>query len=149
MAGTDFNLGVRNTFYQLFFDQYVGAGGAGAPTYQNTAGYLSSDGITGALYFDLWENNVAGSGAIILEGTDNVAPPTGSHAAFWTPVGYQAVVANGTTGTTLSRAQGAVTLTQNTLTRLQVLDFYRFMRARVTSNGSSASLSAAMYGIPN
>jgi hypothetical protein len=149
MAGTDFNLGIRNTFYQLFFDQYIAAGGAGAPTYQNTLGYLSSDGITGYLYWDLWENNVAASGAIIIEGTDNIAPPAGSHATFWSPVGYYAEVANGTTGTTLARAQGAVTLTQNTLTRLHVLDFYKFMRARVSSNASSASLSAAMYGVPN
>lgn len=148
MAGIDINLGRQNTLYAVFFDQYTGAGGSGAPTYaQVSAGYLSSDGINGALYWDLWENNVAGSGAIIIEGTDDLAPA--GHAAFWSAVGYYAIVANGTTQTTLTRAATAVTLNQNTYTRLQILDGYRYMRARVTSNGSSASLSAAMYGVCN
>ena len=130
----------------IFFDQYIGAGGSGAPTYQNTAGYLSTDGYNGAIYWDLWENNVAGSGAIIIEGTDLLTVKAASYSgALWVPVGYYAIVANGTTGTSLSRAATAVTLTQNTLTRLQMLDAYPYMRARVTSNASSASLSAALY----
>lgn len=141
------NLGVQQTLSTIFFDQYVGAGGAGAPTYQNTAGYIVTDGINGALYWDLWENNVAASGAIIIEGCNNLAPA--GHAAFWSPVGYYTIVANGTTGTSLTRAAIAVTLTQNTLTRLQILDSYAYMRARVTSNASSASLSAQMYATPS
>jgi hypothetical protein len=142
-------LGIRPGNWTLFFDQYVGAGGAGAPTYQNTAGYISTDGYPTAQYWYLWENNVAGSGAIIIEGCDLINVPSGSRAANWQPVGYLPTVANGTTATTLTRVQGtAVTLTQNTVTKLQVSDFYRFMRARVTSNASNASLSAAFYGIP-
>jgi hypothetical protein len=141
-------LGIRPGNYALFFDQYIGAGGAGAPTYQNTLGYLSTDGWPTAMYWDLWENNVAGSGAIIIEGTDQLAYASGA-TVVWQAVGYYPVVAAGVTATTLTRVQGtAVTLTQNKPTRLQVLDFYRFMRARVTSNASAASLSAAFYGIP-
>jgi hypothetical protein len=142
------SLSARTSRYIVFFDQYIGAGGAGAPTYQNTAGYIATDGFPTFQVWDLWENNVAGSGAIIIEGTDQLSHASGN-TLVWSPVGYYPLVANGTTATTLTRVQGtAVTLTQNTVTRLQVLDFYRFMRARVTSNGSSASLSAAYYGIP-
>jgi hypothetical protein len=144
MAGTDLNLGRQSTLYTQFFDGYTG--GAATPT-TVALGYLLSDGINGALYWDLWENNVAGSGAIIIEGTDEIAE-TGE-TQFWSAVGYYAIVTNGTAQSTLTRAVTAVTLTQNTLTRLQMLDAYMFMRARVTANGSSASLSAAMYGIPN
>jgi hypothetical protein len=138
MAGNDISLGRQNTAYTVFFDQYVG--GAATPT-TVAAGYLLSDGINGALYWNLWENNVAGSGAILIEGTDDLV--------HWSPVGYYTIVANGTTSDSLSRAHAAVTLTQNTFTRLQMLDAYRYMRARVTSNGSSASLSAAMWGVAN
>jgi hypothetical protein len=150
-AASIVNPGPKQTAYVLFFDQYVGAGGSGAPTYQNALGYLNADGYANLVFWDLWENNVAGSGAIIIEGADRLALGTGSAGSFglWQPVGYYPLVANGTTATTLTRVQGtAVTLTQNTFTRLQVLDFYQFYRARVTSNASSASLSAAFYAIP-
>lgn len=155
------NLGAQASLYELFFDQYTGAGGSGAPIYPsakayNANGYAAGDGYGGLLYWDLWENNVAGSGAIIIEGTDLAGVTPGSayagsafSGAIWVPVGYYAIVANGVTATTLTRAQGAVTLTQNTLTRLQILDAYAYMRARVTSNVSSASLSALLYGIAN
>lgn len=144
-TGTESNLGRQNTSVVLFFDQYTGAGGSGAPTYaQVSAGYISTDGFNGFVYWNLWENNVAGSGAIIVEGTDDLAPLSGI-GAIWSPVGYYTIVSAGTTQTTLTRAQGAVTLTQNKLTRLQCLDAYQYMRARVTSNASSASLTALMY----
>lgn len=138
--GNVVNLGVQQTVQIMFFDQYTGA--AATPTTVSN-GYIVTDGINGGLYWDLWENNVAAGGAIIIEGCNNLAPA--GHAAFWTPVGYYTIVANGTTGTSLTRAAIAVTLTQNTLTRLQMLDAYAYMRARVTANSSSASLSAQMY----
>lgn len=140
------NLGRQNSNGVLFFDQYKGAGGSGAPTYSVTAGYIPTDGFNGAIYWDLWENDVAGSGAIIIEGTDLLTVSAAAYTgALWVPVGYYTIVANGTTGTTLTRAASAVTLTTNTLTRLQCLDAYTYMRARVTSNASSASLSAYCY----
>lgn len=164
------NLGIQAGVYQLFFDQYTGAGGSAAPIYStakayNALGWVSSDGVNGYISWTLWENNVAASGAIIIEGTDvagastdstpaNTQPGTpysGSamSGALWVPVGYYTIVANGVTQTTLTRAQGAVTLTRNTVTKLQILDAYPYLRARVTSNASSASLSALMFGMAN
>ena len=154
-----YNLGAQASVFQGFFDQFTGTG---TPTTASNnsgytaAGYVLTDGVNGAIYWDLWENNVAGAGAIIIEGAPFLTVPSGALAGAagstttqWVPVGYYAIVANGVTATTLARAITAVTLTQNTLTRLQVLDAYPYMRARVTSNASSASLSARIYAVPN
>ena len=159
---TERNLGRQSSVYQFFFDQYTGA--AGVPTSGASAksftsvGYLLTDGINGAIYWDLFENNVAAGGAIIVEGADILpaAVPSGalqgaagSANTVWVPVGYYTIIAAGVAQATLTRAVTAVTLTQNTLTRLQILDAYPYMRARVTANASSASLSALVYGIAN
>lgn len=152
------NLGTQWSTYQSFFDQFTGTGtpttSAGNAGF-TTAGYLVTDGLNGALYWDLWENNVAAGGAVIIEGAPFLTVPSGALAGAagstttqWVPVGYYAIVTNGTASATLARAVTAVTLTQNTLTRLQVLDAYPYMRARVTANASSASLSARLYAIP-
>ena len=156
------NLGRQSSIYHSFFDQYTG--GAGVPTSGASAkgftalGYEYTDGVNGAIYWDLFENNVAAGGAIIIEGADLLpaAVPSGalqgaagSANTVWVPVGYYLIVSNGVAQATLTRAITAVTLTQNTLTKLQILDAYPYMRARVTANASSASLSALMYAIAN
>ena len=153
------NLGVQATLVSPFFDQFTGTG---TPTTNasnqgfTAAGYVITDGCNGAIYWDLWENNVAAGGAVIIEGAPLLTIPSGAMAGAagsvntqWVPVGYYTIVAGGVAQTSLARAQGAVTLVQNTLTRLQVLDAYPFMRARVTANGSSASLSASLYAVPS
>ena len=109
--------------------------------------FINTSGLNGAIMFELIENNIAGSGQITLEGSfQNTAGLTGS-SALWYPLGYYTIVSNGTTSDTLTRAHAAITLTQNGRYVLQVLDAYPYMRARVNSNGSSASLTVNVYSM--
>ena len=99
-SGSMINLDKQNTALVTFFDQYTG--GAGTPT-QQTNGYLSTDGFDGSIKWELWENNVAAGGSIIIEGSIDL-DDVGAANAHWYPVGYWTLVSNGTGETSLSRA---------------------------------------------
>jgi hypothetical protein len=112
------------------------------------AQFLNTSGMNGAIMFEIVENNVAGSSSVIIEGSfQNTAGLTAS-SALWYPLGYYVIVSAGTTGTTLTRSQGTLAISQNSRYVLQVLDAYPYMRARVTANGSSASLTVNVYAVP-
>lgn len=108
--------------------------------------FINTGGMNGAIMFEIVENNVAGSSSVIIEGSfQNAVTTAGS--GLWYPLGYYVIVSAGTTGTSLSRAQGTLAISQNSRYVLQVLDAYPYMRARCTANGSSASLSINVYAL--
>lgn len=137
-TGNETNLGRQNQLAQNVVTAYTGVAAVVGPT------YLDTSGINGAIMVELVENNVAGSMAVTVEGSFQNALATN---ALWYAVGYYTIISNTTGSTSLSRAIAAITLTQNGRYVLQVLDAYPNLRVRVTSNASSASLTANIYAV--
>lgn len=110
--------------------------------------WLNTSGMNGAIMFEIIENNVAGGASLIIEGSfQNTVGLTGS-SALWYPLGFYPIVTAGTTQTTLTRTQGTQAITTNQRYVWQVLDAYPYVRARLTANASSASLSVNVYSLP-
>jgi hypothetical protein len=120
-----------------FLNAYTGTGIPAAPAAQ----YIVTDGLNGAIMWEIIENNVAGGATVTIEGSYD--PVVGN----WYNLGYYTIVSAGTTQTSLSRAQGALSITQNKQYVLQTLDAYPYMRAYVSANASNASLTVNVYGL--
>jgi hypothetical protein len=130
------SLGRQDTLVETFFDKYTSTG---VPAAATNPQYIITDGVNGGLYWEIYENNVAAGGSVIIEGSFD--------SVNWYALGFYPIVSAGTTQTAPGRTSGTQAIAQNSRYVWQVLDAYPYNRARVTANASSASLTAKIYGM--
>lgn len=137
-------LAAQGAFADNLWNAYTGTV---IPAATVAAPFVNTGGMNGAIMFEIIENNVAGGASLILEGSFQNTLGLTASSVLWYPLGYYVVVSAGTTGTTLTRAQGTLAIAQNSRYVVQVLDAYPYMRARLTANASSASITLNAYAL--